>query len=149
MSIGRVVSKSKTSKVIKFLSIAAVVFCYAGLVFAETTPTGGGMDNIGGIAKNITGSFSDLGKLMVAVAYLAGFGFTVSAIFKFKQHKDNPTQIPMGTPIALLVVGIVLIFIPALIKVGGGTAGFTAEQAGGFTGSGVSTVPGGGDAKKS
>jgi intracellular multiplication protein IcmD len=52
---------------------------------------------------------------MIAVSYLLGIGFAGAAIFKFKQHKDNPTQIPIGTPIALLVIGILLIFLPGII----------------------------------
>ncbi|MFZ1021349.1 MAG: hypothetical protein WCE82_10870 [Halobacteriota archaeon] len=32
-----------------------------------------------------------------------GVGFIIAAIYKFWQSKLNPTQIPIGTPIALLV----------------------------------------------
>lgn len=120
----------------KVLIAAVVVLGFCGIALADT----GGAQTIGDVSKKITGSFMDLGKLMVAIAYLAGFGFTIAAIFKFKQHKDNPTQIPIGTPIALLVIGIVLIFLPGIIKIGGGTASLT--EAGGFTGEGVKAVPG-------
>ena len=121
-----------------------VVGCFV-TSYALAQAAGGGTGDVGEIAEKVTGSFAKLGKLMVAVAYLAGFGFTIAAIFKFKQHKDNPTQIPMGTPIALLVVGIVLIFLPGIIKSGGATVfGEKAqESAGGFTGEGATKVPGG------
>lgn len=107
-------------------------------VYAQTS-TG-----LGGIAQNITKSFEDLGKLMIAVSYLAGIGFAIAAIFKFKQHKDNPTQIPLGTPIALLVIGIALVFLPAFFGPAGETVFGDKAEAGGFTGEGASQLPGAG-----
>ena len=35
-----------------------------------------------------------------------------TAIFKFKQHKDNPTQVPVGTPVAMLAISAALVFLP-------------------------------------
>jgi len=118
--------------------IVSLALCFVGCAFAASS------DNIGNLAGNITGSFQQLGKLMAATSYLAGFGFAIAGVFKFKQHKDNPTQIPMGTPIALLVIGIVLIFLPGIIKPAGVTIfGSESNGAGGFTGNGALTMPGG------
>ena len=71
--------------------------------------------SVGDIAESITGSFSSLTKLVTAGSYLAGLGFSVGAIMKFKQHKDNPTQIPIGTPIALVFVAAALLFLPSIL----------------------------------
>jgi len=133
--------KTKVSKksLMKFFGALVVLLGYAGLAFADATTAGAG--TLGGMADTITTSFTSMGKMMIGVAYLGGFGFCISAIFKFKQHKDNPTQIPLGTPIALLVIGIALVFLPGLIKTGGKTAGLT--EAGQFTGEGATTVSGG------
>jgi len=38
-----------------------------------------------------------------------------------KVHKDNPTQIPVGMPIALLFVAAALVFMPSVFKSTGGT----------------------------
>ena len=71
---------------------------------------------------------------MAATSYLAGFGFAIAGVFKFKQHKDNPQQAPLGTCIAMLLVGISLIFLPSIITVGGGTLGTSNQgNVGGFT----------------
>lgn len=119
--------------------IATAVLFYVGYALADDTAT------VGTLAKNITGSFQNLGKLMAATSYLAGFGFAIAGVFKFKQHKDNPTQIPMGTPIALLAVGIILIFLPGIIKPAGTTifGGDPTKSAGGFLGGGAADMPGG------
>lgn len=122
--------------------IVAASWFFIGTVFAADTVT-----TIGNLADNITGSFQQLGKLMAATSYLAGFGFAIAGIFKFKQHKDNPTQIPMGTPIALLAVGIILIFLPGIIRPAGftifGNAATLEDTAGGFKGGGAEKMPGG------
>src|SRR5690242_14650369 len=84
--------------------------------------------SIGNIASNVTGSFGDLATLITYGSYVAGCGFALSSILKFKQHKDNPQQIPIGTPIALLFVAAALIFLPTIF----GTANETI-----FGGSGI------------
>jgi hypothetical protein len=38
--------------------------------------------------------------------------FILASLYKFWQSKMNPTQIPIGTPIALLVIGIVTLITP-------------------------------------
>ena len=135
----------------KFLSkkpLKSLLVIFTGLAlmltlricFADTPAATG----LGGMAANITGSFKQFGQLMIAVSYVAGIGFCIMAIFKFKKHRDNPTSVPMGAPIALLGIGIVLIFFPAIITPAGTTllGAKAATNSGGFSGSG-GTLPGG------
>jgi hypothetical protein len=74
-----------------------------------TTATSGGLQDV---ASTMTTSFGNLAELLTASSYLAGLGFSIGATLKFKQHEDNPTQIPVATPIALLYVAAALIFLP-------------------------------------
>ena len=48
------------------------------------------------------------------MSYLGGLGFALVSIMKFKQHKDNPTQIPVGTALALVFIAAALLFLPTL-----------------------------------
>jgi intracellular multiplication protein IcmD len=73
------------------------------------------------IADNVTSNLASIAKLITAGSYVAGIALVVGAIVKFKAHKDNPTQIPIGTPIALLFVGVALIFAPSVFLSGGKT----------------------------
>ncbi|KTD45443.1 IcmD (DotP) [Legionella quinlivanii] len=101
----------------------------AGEAFASSSLT------LGGMASSITGSFASLTRLITAGSYLAGLGFSIGAIMKFKQHKDNPTQITIGTPIALVLIGAALLFLPTILGIAGATM---------FGGSGGQTAgPGG------
>lgn len=118
--------------------IAASLF--AGLFFCTDALAGGVTiqgQTLGAVATQVTTSFSALAKLITASSYVAGMGFALSAILKFKQHKDNPQQIPIGTPIALLFIAAGLIFLPTIFGVAGQTIFGSSATAGGV--SGVST----------
>jgi intracellular multiplication protein IcmD len=127
----------KNGKKVSFLFILSLLIA-TGTAFATDA-------TLGTLANNVTKSFESIGRLMIAAAYIGGFGLTVAAIFKFKQHKDNPTQIPVGTPIALLVIGIILVFLPGLFGTAGTTVFGSDKQVGGFTGEGVGTISGNND----
>ena len=102
------------------LATLSGLFLYAGYASAAS--------DIGTIAGNITGTFGAVAKFVTAMAYVVGMGFGVSAMLKFKAHKDNPQGTPLGTPMMLLFVAAGLIFLPTLFGVagqsifGGGTA---------------------------
>ncbi|MBM93677.1 MAG: type IV secretion protein IcmD [Legionellales bacterium] len=104
--------------------------------------------SLGKLAENLSGSFEGIAKLMIGTAYVAGIGFGISAIFKFKQHKDNPTQVPIGTPFALLAISVLLVFLPNIYAPAGTSifGGDVQSKAGGTKGTGLSAMPGGGDA---
>lgn len=114
------------------------VYFYTNLALADTS----GDDNLGKVASTITGSFGQLAKLITAGAYMAGIGFCMASMLKFKAHKDNPTQIPIGTPIALLFIGAALIFLPNIFKIAGYTIFGGTSGAGGI--SGTTGLSGGG-----
>lgn len=80
---------------------------------ASSTDSSG--TTIGDMAESITESFTNLTKLITAGSYLAGLAVSIGAIMKFKQHKDNPTQIPIGTPIALVFIAAALLFLPSIL----------------------------------
>lgn len=89
---------------------------------------------VGQVASTVTSNIANIARLITAASYVAGMAFAVGAIVKFKAHKDNPTQIPIGTPIALLFVGAALIFIPTVFKVSGATLFGGSGQVAGVSG---------------
>lgn len=115
----------------KKVILAALALISLMLVSAEVFAV---VSGIGGVAKQVTSNLGNLAKLVTAAAYVAGMAFAVGAIVKFKAHKDNPTQIPIGTPIALLFVGAALIFAPTIFKVSGGTMFSSSGMVGGISG---------------
>jgi intracellular multiplication protein IcmD len=86
-----------------------------------------GDSDLGAVAAKITTSFEAVGKLITAGSYLAGLGFAIGGILKFKQHKDNPTQVTIGQPIALVFVAAALLFLPSVLTTLGDTM-FSGQQ---------------------
>src|SRR3990167_6650065 len=115
-------SKSNFRRIKKAILYASVL-CSAVVSFDAFTATA---LTLGGVASSITGSFANITLLITGGSYLAGIAFSIGAIMKFKQHKDNPTQIPIGTPIALLFIAAALLFLPSVLS----TAGMTLFKGG-------------------
>jgi len=110
--------------------------------FAAPSPPGGG--DTGGttlatIAENITNTFSSLVKLITGGAYVVGFALAMVGILKLKAHKDNPTQIPISTGVALIFVGAALVFLPTLLGVGASTI-FGSDATSNVSPSGTDTI---------
>lgn len=120
--------------------IAIVFLLVTGISLLTSIAFGQTATTIGSMASTVTSSFASIGKLFIAAAYIAGFALTVAAIFKFKAHKENPQQAPLGTAIALLVIGVLLVFIPAIFGPAGSSIFGAGAQTGGFEGSGASTI---------
>lgn len=113
------------------LGISSVLLAQIAYADGDSTLT------IGSVASNVTDTFAEMAELITAGSYIAGLGFAIGAILKFKAHKDNPTQIPVGTPVALMFVAAALIFLPSMFEVAGGTlfgsAGGTSAGISGIT----------------
>jgi intracellular multiplication protein IcmD len=113
----------------------AACFIGASLFFALfVTDAFAAAKSVGDIASTVRGNIDGIAKLITAGAFVAGLGFAVGAILKFKQHKDNPTQIPVGTPIALTFIAAALIFIPNIFGSLGQTVFGTEKKTGGTGG---------------
>lgn len=76
---------------------------------------------LGEMAGEITQDLTNLSKLIIAGSYLAGLGFCISAILKFKEHKDNPTHVTIGAPVSMLFIAAALLFLPSILNVAGYT----------------------------
>lgn len=126
--INKISAWFKQSAMALSVSLVAAIACvYAPGVFAAA----GGSQTVGDLASNVTGSFSNLAKLITAISYIAGFGFVLGSMFQFKAHKEMPQQNPVGKPIAMFALGAILIFLPAMFGVAEQTIfGGTAQTAG-------------------
>lgn len=106
------------------ISVSSILFLTNG--YAE--------DTLGSMADSIHESLKQFEAVIGTGSYVVGLAFAIGAIMKFKQHKDNPSNIPIGTPIALLFVAVALVFLPSLISLTGTTMTLkkSAGQAGTF-----------------
>ena len=122
-------STTQFSKLFVWIVCIGCVIATGSLFATGTTQT------VGSMASNITSSFTNLAKLVTGGSYVVGLAFAVTAIMKFKQHKDNPTQIPIGTPVALVFIAAALLFLPSILNVAGATMFGSGAEVSGPTGS--------------
>ncbi len=107
------------------LILLGLLSCFGAVAF------GASASGIGVVAATAVTNLNDLAKLITAGSYVAGMAFGVAAVVKFKAHKDNPTQIHVSQPIALLFISAALLFIPSVFSAGGATLfGSSGTQAG-------------------
>ena len=59
---------------------------------------------------------SDIEQLIYRLFSVAGAGLMAGAIVKFKQHKDNPTQIHARQAVAQLFIAAALLIIPSIFQ---------------------------------
>lgn len=112
------------------------LFLLSHTVFAD------GGQSLGEVAATVTTSMDNVAKLITAASYVAGIGFALMGMLKFKAHKDNPTQVPLSQPIVLLAIAAGLVFLPSLITTGGKTVWSNAQNAN-TQGTGVIGIDGG------
>lgn len=110
--------KNETLK--HWIKALCITLGISGMLFANVAYAADDQD-IGSVADNLKSTFTSLAEMITAASYIAGLGFAIGAILKFKAHKDNPQQIPVGTPIALMFVAAALIFLPSMFEVAGNT----------------------------
>jgi len=106
-----------------------------GLVVLTSVAYASSSLTLGSMASTITQSFTGLTKLITGGSYVAGLGFAVGAIIKFKAHKDNPTQITIGVPVSLTAIAAALLFLPTVLNMAGDTMFGSGAQTSGPTGS--------------
>lgn len=116
----------------KRLSIVLVCASLATAAFA----------NIGDMAANINSTFAQIAALVGGASYLFGLVFVLVGLFKFKQHRDNPQQVQIGTAFTLIGIGVCMIFLQTLITQSGSTVFSSDMTSGGASGSGFDDIGG-------
>ncbi len=77
--------------------------------------------SLGTVARNVTGFTGEFAHLIMAIAFIIGFGFAVGAIVKYKAYRDNPQNISLSVPITLFFVALAFLFLGVLLSVSGET----------------------------
>lgn len=74
--------------------------------------------DLGDLFVNISNEkqLNDYKILFSAFLQVSSVGFFIATILKFKQYKDNPTQIPVSTPFAFLLVAVLSLTSYQIIK---------------------------------
>lgn len=104
-------------KIFKLVQIAIVAGATLYAVNAFAAGTSGA--SVSTIASNVQTGLKGVANILEDVALVAGVGFILVAFFKFHQHKQQPTQVPLSQGLALLVIGAGLTLFPHLLQTPG------------------------------
>lgn len=117
---------------IKFFLTSIVLWSLGSILMLAQAS--GGEQTLGDLAETATSSVAQIVDLIVALCYVSGIGFASAGVLKFKQHKDNPAQVTLGTCFMLLFIGIGLVWLPTMIEATGVTIFGTGAKTGTSTG---------------
>ena len=122
-------SKGSLVKSAAYAASIVLVFACSDVALAEG-------EGLTGVVNRLTAALGSFKQLIIVASYIAGIGFFMSGLIKFKAHRDAPTQVPLSAPIVLVCIGAALVFMPSIIQTAGETA-FEEAQSGGADGSGL------------
>jgi len=76
--------------------------------------------SLGQLSTNLMGPVSVLAELLYKICYVLGAMFILGSVLQYKNHRDNPSQIPISRPILLLVFGLIFIGFPFFAQLSSG-----------------------------
>lgn len=79
----------------------------------DAQAAGGKLSNI---VTNVTMSWGSFQSILSAVAWLTGAGLGCIAIFKFKDHVDNPAQTPLSAGVKRMLAGGMMLSLPFMMN---------------------------------
>ena len=80
---------------------------------------------------------AQIAAIFTGAAYVAGLMLFVGAIFKFRQHREAPQQVPIGQPLTLFGLSVLAVFLPGFLDL---TGAFFNNKSAGATGD-ISVLP--------
>ena len=90
---------------LKITLVAAIVLMASGqTAFAQQT--------VGNIIINANDAWSGMTNIFSAIAWIVGAALGCIAIFKFKDHVDNPQQTPLSAGVKRMLAGGMLLSLP-------------------------------------
>jgi hypothetical protein len=93
-----------------FKSAAALTVFALSTVDAEAT-------GLEGLTTTVEGQLNALPGLIRALCYIGGLGFGIAGVLKLKEYMDKPGQVNLKDPLGRLLVGALLIAIPAVLAI--------------------------------
>jgi hypothetical protein len=94
------------------LSMLGSLLLLPQLAFAESSA------GVGDMAENLLVPTAIVTKLVLIACYVIGFIFVFMAMAQYKIHRQSPKLVPLGTPIILLILGIVALLVPYTTNLG-------------------------------
>ena len=108
------------------------------LVLGTSVVLADGDMTLSGSLEAVASLYTQIAAIFTGAAYIAGLMLFVGAIFKFRQHREAPQQVPIGQPLTLFGLSVLAVFLPGFLNL---TGVFFNNQSAGASGD-ISTLPG-------
>ena len=108
------------------------------LVLGSSVVLADGDMTLSGSLEAVASLYTQIAAIFTGAAYIAGLMLFVGAIFKFRQHREAPQQVPIGQPLTLFGLSVLAVFLPGFLNL---TGVFFNNQSAGASGD-ISTLPG-------
>jgi len=107
---------------------------FAGLALAAMS-AGAEAQTVGDVATNVLNGLAGVKDVLSGAAYLTGAVFSIKALMAFRDQAEDGGRTKLSRPIALLIVGTILLGLPGFIHVttaslfgGDGSAGTLVDH---------------------
>lgn len=77
-----------------------------------TANTAYAMNDFGAISSTIVTLLGSVSEILDVIAWVTGAGFAISAIVKYREHRQKPQSVPLSGPITEIIIASILIAFP-------------------------------------
>lgn len=98
------------------MKIIRHVIWYFLLIFPMVGFADSGTNGFGYVAQNLVEPVNVLSDFVSSASIIIGISFILGSFLRYLQYRVNPFASPLGTVIALLIMGIVLVCLPLAYK---------------------------------
>ncbi|MDB6095916.1 MAG: icmD [Francisellaceae bacterium] len=99
------------------LSKSVCTLCVGLVLGFSTFEVFAGNTDVVAVATTVSSQLNSLATLLGRISYAAGIALAIVSLMKFKAHKDNPQQEPIGKAVTYLAVAGGLLFLPTVMDV--------------------------------
>jgi len=116
----------------KHIFFKMILIFGASMVLADSDMT------LSASLASVASLYTQIAAIFTGAAYVAGLMLFVGAIFKFRQHREAPQQVPIGQPLTLFGLSVLAVFLPGFLDL---TGAFFNNESAGADGN-ISALPG-------
>lgn len=93
------------------LAVVVILVTTSPEAFAAATSTKADT-KLSGVINSVLMAFDGLSSVLSALAWMIGSFLGISAVYKFKDHVDNPAQNPVSVPVRKMLAGGMFLSLP-------------------------------------
>lgn len=99
---------------------------WMGLVVMSMPLWAAGSAGTGGDFASVIGNVMEpatiAARILNVASVICGAGFLMASALQYKNHRNNPQEVPLSRPITYLILGLVLVILPYFTMISAGAS---------------------------